>query len=194
MVKLTKIYTRGGDSGQTSLGGGIRIAKSDPRIAAIGDVDELGAAIGLARAHNTSQADAQIDAQIDTMLARIQNDLFDVGAELASPGTANTAPTCYITEAQTTRLESEIDALNAELAPLSSFVLAGGSVASAHLHMARTIARRAERAVCALAEGADVHAPLRQYLNRLSDLLFVMARYLNDKGARDVLWQPGENR
>ena len=184
MVKLTRIYTRGGDQGETSLGDGSRVAKHGLRVECFGTVDEANAAIGLARLHTEGDADA--------MLARIQNDLFDLGADLCNPAPKPGALT--IAQAQVDRLEREIDALNAELQPLGSFVLPGGSAASAHLHLARTVTRRAERLAVALAEREAVNPIALVYLNRLSDHLFVLGRYLNDKGARDVLWLPGANR
>jgi cob(I)alamin adenosyltransferase len=187
MVKLTKIYTRGGDRGKTSLGDGARVAKHDLRVAAYGTVDEANAVIGLARLHT--------DAVADAMLARIQNDLFDLGADLCRPGDdPHEAGTLRIQPAQVQRLEDEIDGLNVALKPLDSFVLPGGRPAAAYLHQARTVVRRAERLTTELAAGEPVSPIAIQYLNRLSDHLFVLARYLNDKGAADVLWVPGGNR
>ncbi len=189
MVKLTKIYTRGGDRGETSLGDGARVAKHDPRIAAYGTVDEANAAIGLARLHTDGEADA--------MLGRIQNDLFDLGADLcvpAPPGGEAAKGRLRIAAAQVERLEAEIDAMNAELAPLESFVLPGGTAAAAWLHLARTVARRAERLMTELDRREPLTPEALQYINRLSDHLFVMSRFLNDKGARDVLWRPGAHR
>ena len=188
MVRLTRIYTRGGDRGQTSLGDGRRVAKHDLRVEAYGTVDEANATIGLARLHTGGEADA--------MLARVQNDLFDLGADLCRPGegSAEEDSALRVLDAQVERLEREIDRLNAELEPLSSFVLPGGTAASAHLHLARTVTRRAERLVSALAEREAVNPAALRYLNRLSDHLFVLARYLNDRGAGDVLWEPGRNR
>jgi len=187
MVKLTRIYTRGGDDGRTSLGDGERVVKHDPRVAAYGTVDEANAALGVARLH--------ADAAVDAMLARIQNDLFDLGADLCRPeDPAPDRPALRIVPAQVARLEREIDALNAELAPLTSFVLPAGSAAAAHLHLARTIVRRAERAATALAAEAKVNPEAVRYLNRLSDHLFVLARHVNDRGRRDVLWVMGANR
>jgi len=185
MVKLTKIYTRGGDTGQTSLVDGTRLPKHALRIEAYGTVDEASSAIGLARLHTSGEADA--------MLARIQNDLFDLGADLATPGT-DMEGALRIQPAQVERLEREIDALNAELAPLNSFILPGGSPASACLHLARTVTRRAERLTVAAAEQEAINPVAIQYLNRLSDHLFVLARHLNDRGRADVLWVPGANR
>jgi cob(I)alamin adenosyltransferase len=189
MVKLDKIYTRGGDRGETSLGGGARVAKHDLRVAAYGTTDEANAAIGLARLHTASVADA--------MLRRVQDDLFDLGADLCVPedGSEKAAKALRVSAAQVERLETEIDALNEELAPLASFVLPGGSAAAAHVHLARTIVRRAERLMTSLvADGETVNPHALQYINRLSDHLFVLARHLNDDGKDDVLWQPGANR
>ena len=193
MVKLTRIYTRGGDAGETSLGDGRRLAKHDTRIAAIGAVDAANAAGGVARLHAAGEADA--------MLGRIQNDLFDLGADLCTPhtgegdGTGETGRTALrIVAAQVVRLEKEIDRLNGELTPLESFVLPGGTPAAAHLHVARTAVRRAERLMVALAARENVNADALRYVNRLSDLLFVLGRWLNGRGALDVLWTPGQNR
>jgi cob(I)alamin adenosyltransferase len=187
MVRLTKIYTRGGDRGQTSLGDGSRIAKHDPRVAAYGTVDEANAVIGLARLHT--------EALEDAMLARIQNDLFDLGADLCRPGDdPDEVDSLRIQPRQVERLESEIDSLNAALEPLESFVLPGGRPASAYLHQARTVVRRAERLTTELAAHEPVNPIAIQYLNRLSDHLFVLARHLNDRGKADVLWVPGGNR
>jgi cob(I)alamin adenosyltransferase len=187
MVRLTKIYTRGGDGGQTSLGDGARVAKHDLRVAAYGTVDEANAAIGVARLHAGAAADA--------MLARIQNDLFDLGADLCRPGDdPDDRARLRVQPSQVARLEQEIDALNASLKPLDSFVLPGGTAASAHLHLARTIVRRAERLTMQLAGEQPVNRSALHYLNRLSDHLFVLARYLNDGGAADVLWVPGAHR
>lgn len=193
MVQLTRIYTRGGDAGQTSLGDGRRVPKHDLRVAAYGTVDEANAIIGLARLHTAS--DAQADAQADAMLGRIQNDLFDLGADLCTPERDDPPyPPLRIVDAQVERLEHEIDSMNAELGPLKSFVLPGGTAASAHLHLARTVVRRAERLVTELTGAESVSGPALRYLNRLSDHLFVLGRHLNDKGGRDVLWVPGANR
>ena len=186
MVRLTRIYTRGGDRGQTSLGDGNRVAKHDLRVAAYGTVDEANAALGVARLHAGAAADA--------MLARIQNDLFDFGADLCRPGDDPDGASLRIQPSQVERLEQEIDALNASLKPLDSFVLPGGTAASAYLHLARTIVRRAERLTTQLASQEPVNRYALQYLNRLSDHLFVLARYLNDGGAADVLWVPGAHR
>lgn len=186
MVRLTRIYTKSGDKGTTALGTGKRVPKHDRRVEAFGTVDEANAAIGIARLHATGDADA--------MLARIQNDLFDLGADLCAPEGPDAKERLRIIDAQVERLEHEIDRMNAELAPLNSFVLPGGSAASAHLHLARTIARRAERDITRLAEAEPVNPAAIRYINRLSDHLFVMARWLNHKGAADVLWKPGANR
>jgi cob(I)alamin adenosyltransferase len=186
VVKLTRIYTRGGDKGQTSLVSGDRVPKHDPRVAAFGTVDETNAVIGLARLHTTGDADA--------MLGRIQEDLFDLGADLGNPSEDLSDATLRIVAAQVSRLEEEIDAMNGELTSLTSFVLPGGTHASAFLHQARTVCRRAERLATELAEIAPVNPEAVRYLNRLSDLMFVAARYLNKKGAGDILWRPGANR
>jgi cob(I)alamin adenosyltransferase len=192
MVKLNKIYTRTGDDGSTGLGSGERRKKYDLRVAAYGTLDEANAAIGIARLHTSG------DATLDAALSRIQNDLFDVGADLTTPGKGKGpgGARLTVTQAQVAWLEGEIDRLNAELAPLKSFVLPGGSAAAAYLHLARTICRRAERLIAELKDRPDesVGAEVLQYVNRLSDFLFVASRYANDKGARDVLWQPGQNR
>jgi cob(I)alamin adenosyltransferase len=193
MVKLNKIYTRTGDDGTTGLVSGARRPKSDPRIEAFGAVDEANACIGLARLHT-----ARDHTEIDAMLARVQNDLFDLGADLATPDTG--APTEFeplrIVASQVKRLETEIDGLNAALAPLRSFILPGGTPAAAYLHQARTVARRAERLMVALSSvsGETVSGEALRYINRLSDFLFVAARAANDNGATDVLWVPGANR
>ncbi len=187
MVKLTRIYTRGGDRGQTSLGDGARVAKHDPRVAAYGTVDEANAAIGLARLH--------AEGALDEMLGRAQNDLFDLGADLCRPEGGDPARGALrVSAAQVARLEAEIDDINARLAPLDSFLLPGGSPAAAALHLARTVARRAEREITALAETETLNPEAVRYINRLSDLLFVLARHVNDDGAQDVLWEPGANR
>jgi len=187
VVKLTRIYTRGGDKGETSLGDGARVPKQSLRVAAFGTVDEANAAIGLARLHTTGDDDA--------MLARIQNDLFDLGADLCTPEDGRRgAGALRIVAAQVKRLETEIDAMNADLKPLNSFVLPGGTPAASHLHLARTVTRRAERLACALAVEEKVNPKAIKYLNRLSDHLFVLSRRLNDNGAGDVLWRPGLTR
>jgi cob(I)alamin adenosyltransferase len=190
MVVLNRIYTRTGDDGTTALGTGERRKKCDLRIACYGTVDETNAAVGLAR---LGLAD---DVEIDAMLARIQNDLFDLGADLCSPDTGGGTVRLRVTDAQVVRLENEIDRLNAQLSPLRSFVLPGGTAAAAHLHLARTVCRRAERLMVELADrpGEEVSAAALKYVNRLSDFLFVASRFVNRKGAGDVLWVPGQNR
>jgi cob(I)alamin adenosyltransferase len=192
MVKLNKIYTRTGDAGTTGLGTGERVAKDAPRIAAYGTVDETNAAIGLARAHLAGQPG------LDAKLMRIQNDLFDLGADLCVPDRGDKAKgeALRTSDDQVTRLEDEIDEMNTELKPLKSFVLPGGSPASAALHVARTVCRRAEREMVTLAAlpGEPVSAAALKYVNRLSDFLFVAGRYVNDLGKSDVLWVPGQNR
>jgi len=191
MVVLNRIYTRTGDKGTTALAAGGRRPKNDLRIEAFGTVDETNACIGMARLHTQGQP-------IDAMLGRIQNDLFDLGADLATVETGKPLPyePLRITQAQVDRLEREIDQLNADLAPLRSFVLPGGTPAAAALHLARTVCRRAERKVVELIgkPGETVSEEVVKYLNRLSDFLFVASRYVNDKGALDVLWVPGQNR
>jgi cob(I)alamin adenosyltransferase len=184
MVKLDKIYTRGGDSGESGLSDGSRRSKADLRFAAIGAVDETNSALGVARLAAGPFEDAA--------LARIQNDLFDLGADLSLPKDKDGA--LRIVAVQVLRLEQEIDAMNAVLAPLTSFVLPGGAPLAAHLHLARAIARRAEREMVALAATESVNADALRYINRLSDHLFVMARAANDGGGGDVLWLPGGNR
>jgi cob(I)alamin adenosyltransferase len=187
LVSLTRIYTRGGDSGLTSLVDGARVPKHDLRVAAYGTVDETNSVIGVARLHTSGETDA--------MLARIQNDLFDLGADLCTPADSRKAEGALrVIDAQVTRLEQEIDRMNAELKPLTSFVLPGGTPAAAYLHLARTVCRRAERLISELVQAHPVHASALRYVNRLSDHLFVAARYLNDKGVRDVLWTPGGSR
>jgi cob(I)alamin adenosyltransferase len=187
MVRLTRIYTRGGDAGETSLGDGARVPKHTLRVAAYGTVDEANAALGIARLH--------ADAAADEMLGRIQNDLFDLGADLCTPeGGRRDAGALRIAAAQVERLEREIDAMNATLAPLDSFVLPGGTATAAHLHLARTVIRRAERLVSELAGVEPVNPEALKYLNRLSDHLFVLGRRVNECGALDVLWRPGANR
>ena len=187
-MKLDRIYTRGGDSGATSLGDGTRVAKHSLRIRAMGSVDEANAAIGAVLAHAGNDVIAPV-------LLRIQNDLFDLGADLCVPESGDAGRSrLRIAAAQVTALEQEIDRVNAGLTALTSFVLPGGSIASAHLHLARAITRRAERDVAELAGAESVNPELLKYLNRLSDLLFVLARQANDNGAADVLWQPGLNR
>ncbi len=187
MVRLTRIYTRGGDAGETSLGDGARVPKHDLRVAAYGTVDEANSVIGIARLHASGEADAA--------LGRIQNDLFDLGADLCTPEDGRRAAGALrIAAAQVERLEREIDALNAELQPLNSFVLPGGTPCAAYLNLARTVVRRAERLVDELARKTEINPEALKYLNRLSDHLFVLGRHVNDKGALDVLWVPGANR
>ena len=192
MVKLNKIYTRTGDDGTTGLVAGPRRLKHDARVEAYGDIDETNSVVGLAR------LDLQEHGELDAMLARIQNDLFDLGADLATPDTGE--PPQYeplrIVQAQVDRLEQEIDRLNADLEPLKSFVLPGGTRAAAALHLARTVSRRAERRIVELKQmdGEIVSAAAAAYVNRLSDFFFVAARWVNDKGRSDVLWIPGKNR
>lgn len=182
-----KIYTKTGDDGDTGLFGGGRVPKDHPRVEAYGDVDELNAVIGMARLHT--------DGESDATLARIQNDLFDLGGDLCVPEAESYKfEPLRIVAAQVERLEAEIDAMNAELEPLNSFVLPGGSAAAAHLHLARTVARRAERLLVALCASEPVNEQALRYLNRLSDHHFVMSRWLNDRGRGDVLWRPGANR
>jgi len=189
MVRLTRIYTRGGDKGQTSLGNGERVPKHSLRVAAYGTVDEANAVIGVARLHTAA------DPEADSMLARIQNDLFDLGADLCTPEEAEPKyPPLRIVDAQVDRLEREIDSMNEGLAPLNSFILPGGCPAAAQLHLARTVVRRAERLITELAEHEPVTTAAIKYVNRLSDHLFVLSRHLNDQGRTDVLWVPGANR
>jgi cob(I)alamin adenosyltransferase len=189
MVVLNRIYTRTGDDGTTALGTGARRKKYDLRVEAYGTIDEVNAVIGLVRLHTAGSA-------LDPALARIQNDLFDVSADLCLAEKGPGGARLTVTDTQVTWLESEIDRLNGELAPLKSFILPGGSPASAYLHLARTVCRRAERLMVALKdkEGESVTDPSLKYVNRLSDYLFVAGRYANDKGAGDVLWAPGQNR
>jgi cob(I)alamin adenosyltransferase len=191
MVVLNRIYTRTGDDGTTALGSGERRPKYDLRIAAYGTVDETNAAIGVARLHVAGAA-----PELDLMLGLIQNDLFDLGADLAVPQREGRAERLRLLSTQVERLERDIDTLNAELAPLNSFVLPGGTPAAAHLHLARTICRRAERVIVELAGKPDepVGEPAICYMNRLSDFLFVASRSANNNGAGDVLWVPGQNR
>jgi cob(I)alamin adenosyltransferase len=192
MVVLNRIYTRTGDDGGTMLGSGERLPKFHIRIAAYGTVDEVNSAIGVARLHTVMLP------EIDVMLARVQNDLFDLGADLCSPdkGKGPGGTRLSIQDDQVARLEREIDTLNEHLTPLRSFVLPGGAAAAAHLHVARTACRRAERLMVELASqpSEKVSAQALKYINRLSDLLFVASRYANDGGARDVLWEPGKTR
>jgi cob(I)alamin adenosyltransferase len=194
MVVLNRIYTRTGDDGTTALGTGERRKKYDPRVAAYGTIDELNACLGVARLHTADEP------AVDAMLARIQNDLFDLGADLCTPPSATGkgpgGARLAVTDAQVMRLEQEIDTLNAELSPLRSFVLPGGTPAAAYLHLARTVCRRGERLMVELAAkpGETVSAAALKYANRLSDFLFVASRFLNRKGADDILWVPGQNR
>lgn len=192
MVVLNKIYTKTGDDGTTALGTGERRLKYDRRVSAYGTVDEANACSGMARLHTGA------DADLDRMLSRIQNDMFDLGADLATPESEEKLDyePLRITDAQVTRIEADIDALNAGLQPLRSFVLPGGSEAAAALHLARTVSRRAERDMVELAEqpGEHVNPVALRYMNRVSDFLFVAARVVNDNGAGDVLWVPGKNR
>jgi cob(I)alamin adenosyltransferase len=193
MVKLNKIYTRTGDDGTTGLGTGERRLKSDPRVEAYGTVDEANACIGLARLHTGAT-----HPELDAMLGRIQNDLFDLGADLATPEGPEPPPyeALRIITSQVLRIEADIDALNANLEPLKSFVLSGGTPAAAALHLARTVTRRAERLIVALASDPVEHVNPEglRYINRVSDFLFVAARVVNDNGRGDVLWVPGKNR
>ncbi|HVA13845.1 MAG TPA: cob(I)yrinic acid a,c-diamide adenosyltransferase [Stellaceae bacterium] len=186
MVRLTRIYTKGGDRGETSLGDGARVKKHALRVDAYGTVDEANAAIGLARLHAAGEP--------LEMLARIQHDLFDLGADLCTPeNAARKGPALRILPGQTERLEREIDAMNADLPPLDSFILPGGTALAAQLHLARTITRRAERLVAALAEAETLNPEAVKYLNRLSDHLFVLSRVAN-RATGDILWRPGANR
>ena len=186
MVVLNKIYTRTGDDGTAALGSGERRLKSDARFEAIGTVDELNASIGLAR--------FDIPADIDLVLARIQNDLFDLGADLAVPDGGKAGDRLRIAPSQIAAIEAEIDRLNAELQPLTSFVLPGGTRQAAAFHFCRTVARRAERVLVALDKAEPLNREALRYVNRLSDFFFVAARYANNRGAGDVLWVPGKNR
>jgi cob(I)alamin adenosyltransferase len=190
MVVLNRIYTKTGDDGTTALGSGERRPKFDLRIAAYGTVDETNAAIGVVRLHLAGAP------ELDTMLGLIQNDLFDLGADLAVPQRDGKAERLRVVASQVERLERDIDSLNANLAPLTSFILPGGTPAAAYLHLARTICRRAERIMVELAANPaePVSEAAIQYINRLSDFLFVASRAVNDNGARDVLWVPGQNR
>ncbi|GAB2186499.1 cob(I)yrinic acid a,c-diamide adenosyltransferase [Roseibium sp. LAB1] len=191
MVVLNKIYTKTGDDGTTALGSGERRRKSDLRIEAYGTVDETNSVVGLIRLQTGQSA-----PEVDQVLGRIQNDLFDLGADLATPETGEDLgyEPLRITDAQVTAIEQAIDVLNAELKPLRSFVLPGGSPAAAHLHLARTVSRRAERLMVELAAREQINPAAVRYMNRLSDYFFVASRYLNDKGEQDVLWVPGKNR
>lgn len=186
VVRIDRVVTRGGDGGETSLGDGSRVGKDTPRIVAIGAVDEANAAVGVLRTETAALT------EIDAALARVQHDLFDLGADLCVPGDAGTR--MRLGEAALLRLDDDIARWNTDLPPLASFVLPGGSRSAAQAHMARTIARRAERDVVALAGAETINPLLVRYLNRLSDLLFVLARVVNDKGAADVLWRPGATK
>ena len=187
MVKLTRIYTKGGDGGETSLGDGSRVAKHNLRVAAYGTVDEANATIGLVRLHT--------DDKVDSILARIQNDLFDLGADLCTPEDSKRSEGALrIIADQVVWLEGQIDEINENLSPLESFILPGGTPAAAHLHLARTVTRRSERLVTELAQDEAVNTKAIAYLNRLSDLLFVLSRACNEGGTRDVRWVPGANR
>ena len=194
MVVLNRIYTRTGDKGAKALGDGTRVPKQSLRVEAYGTVDETNATVGLARLHAADVAGGEMDAA----LARIQNDLFDLGADLCRPNPDKDGeakyPVLRVTQAQVDRLEAEIDAMNADLAPLRSFVLPGGSALAAHLHLCRTVSRRAERLTVALAAEEAINPPSATYLNRLSDWFFVASRAANGNGAGDVLWVPGANR
>ena len=193
MVQLTKIYTRGGDQGETSLGDGSRVAKHDARVEAYGTVDEANAVIGLIRVEIVSAG--KDEQAVDAVLGRIQNDLFDLGADLCTPENGRRAEGALrIVTSQVEWLEAEIDKTNDRLTPLNSFILPGGSPVAANLHLARTVARRAERCVTKLARSEAVNAEAVKYLNRLSDLLFVMSRATNNNGVNDILWIPGANR
>ncbi len=190
MVVLNKIYTKGGDKGETALGNGARVPKHALRVTSYGTVDEVNATLGLARLH--------AEGDIDAALARIQNDLFDLGADLCTPDMDRDAeaeyPPLRVVASQVARLESEIDAMNALLKPLRSFILPGGTPLAAHLHLCRTVSRRAERLCVELAQAEPVNPEAVKYLNRLSDWFFVASRAANDQGLADVLWTPGANR
>ena len=190
MVVLNKIYTKTGDAGETALGNGARVAKHSTRVESYGTVDECNATLGLARLH--------AEGELDTRLAMIQNDLFDLGADLCRPDMEKDSeaeyPPLRVTKAQVDRLEAEIDEMNGKLAPLRSFILPGGSALAAHLHMCRTVARRAERLTVELATMEAINTDAVKYLHRLSDWFFVAARIANDNGEADVLWVPGANR
>lgn len=189
MVRLDKIVTKAGDGGKTRLATGEPVSKHSARVDAYGAVDETNSAIGVARLYTTS------DAVLDPILDRVQNDLFDLGADLATPHSDDLKfEPLRIQASQTDRLEAEVDQLNEKLSPLTSFILPGGSPAAAHLHLARAIARRAERDIVALAQEEEISPETVKYANRLSDLLFVAARYANDQGKADLLWKPGANR
>jgi cob(I)alamin adenosyltransferase len=191
MVKLNKIYTRTGDDGSTGLVDGSRLPKGSARVAAYGDIDETNSVLGVVRLHLTHQG-------LDQKLARIQNELFDLGADLATPlpakGDADSEYALRIIASQVTQLETDLDVLNADMSALTSFILPGGSAPAAYLHQARTVSRRAERMMVSLAADADVNPHALAYINRLSDFLFVAARWCNEQGANDVLWKPGASR
>ena len=197
LVKLNRIYTRTGDDGTTGLGDGARRLKDDARVSAYGEVDELNSTLGLVRLSTADSGEADL-LTIDRVLARVQNDLFDLGADLCVPPQPHEeeGAALRVTQGQVDSLERAIDDLNADLAPLTSFVLPSGSAAAAALHLARTVCRRAERALVTLAsiEGEVVGAPAIKYVNRLSDYLFVASRFANRRGADDILWKPGANR
>lgn len=189
LVVLNKIYTRTGDGGSTRLATGEPVSKASLRVEAYGAVDETNACLGLARLHTAT------DPELDAMLARIQNELFDLGADLAAPPRADETNTLRMVASQVVRLEHEIDSMNEALPPLASFILPGGTPVAAHLHLARTVARRAERIAVALVEAGETVGPeAMRYLNRLSDFLFVAARHANDRGASEVFWQSGATR
>lgn len=191
MVKLNKIYTRTGDDGSTGLVDGSRLPKDSARVAAYGDIDETNSVIGVVRLHLIHQG-------LDQKLARIQNELFDLGADLATPLPAEGDPdseyALRIVASQVTQLETDLDALNADMSALTSFILPGGSAPAAYLHQARTVSRRAERMMVSLSAKADINPHALAYINRLSDFLFVAARWCNEQGANDVLWKPGASR
>lgn len=188
MVKLTRIYTKGGDKGKTSLGDGTRVFKNSLRCKAIGDVDETNAVLGIVRLNAPSS--------FQNLLQHLQNDLFDIGADLCYPTAPNLkkGSSLQVTEHSISYLETTIDTLNSELEPLNSFVLPGGSLVSSYLHLARTVARRAERTCVDLSQEEYVNPLILKYINRLSDLLFVLSRFLNNKGTTDILWTPGKNQ
>jgi cob(I)alamin adenosyltransferase len=186
MVQLTRIYTRGGDKGKTSLGNGQRLNKFDARINVIGNVDEVNAFLGIVHLYSPSS--------FQEIIRLIQNDLFDIGADLCMPEDSKTSESLRLTDKQVTWLEKEIDVLNKELSPLNSFVLPGGKDVSAYLHFARTLTRKAERSFFELKKAELLNEAIGHYLNRLSDYFFVLSRYLNDKGKKDILWVPGQNK
>ena len=193
MVRLTKIYTRGGDAGETSLGDGSRVAKHSARVEAYGTIDEANSTIGLARMENARASSPNLET--DAVLNRIQNDLFDLGADLCTPEDGRRAEgPLRVIASQVERLEKEIDRINGSLNPLESFILPGGTPLAAYLHLARTVTRRAERLVVELSASEPINPELVKYLNRLSDLLFVLSRDANNSGTDDVLWVPGASR